>query len=215
MRSLAKILLNKDIIDAYCQALDYVNPRILYLSSSNCLNLVVDDINAAAYNDVLLENLLSDKLDCAVNVLISENFTDAFKDEAPGRMVSLENSEIIQSLYKKPYDSIMVEDRDSDEFTLERYEPLKKQIVEIFKAKGLLSPYAVPESKEISSPVERFNNKPSKREREKTSTSLFKGKKAVVRDEEKDHRSSNKRAKKVEEITAITKPSQFSRSTNR
>jgi hypothetical protein len=73
MRSLAKILLNKDIIDAYCQALDYVNPRILYLSSSNCLNLVVDDINAAAYNDVLLENLLSDKLDCAVNVLISEN----------------------------------------------------------------------------------------------------------------------------------------------
>jgi hypothetical protein len=214
MRSLAKILLNKDIIDAYCQALDYVNPRILYLSSSNCLNLVVDDINAAAYNDVLLENLLSDKLDCAVNVLISENFTDAFKDEAPGRMVSLENSEIIQSLYKKPYDSIMVEDRDSDEFTLERYEPLKKQIVEIFKAKGLLSPYAVPESKEIS-PVERFNNKPSKREREKTSTSLFKGKKAVVRDEEKDHRSSNKRAKKVEEITAITKPSQFSRSTKR
>jgi hypothetical protein len=213
MRSLAKVLQDKDIIERYCQAFDYDNPRVLYLSSSDCFNLVVDDIDAPAYNDVLLANLLSDKLDCAINVIISENFTDSFKDEAPKRMATLEDVTRIQTLFKKPCSEIMIEDRDSEEITLARYEELKEYIIEAFKAKGLSSPYAITESNETTPTDKPSANKSVKRKQEKTNTTLFKDKKTVERDEEKDHRHNGKRTKNVEEADVTTKPSQFSRPT--
>lgn len=211
MRSLAKVLEDKELIESYCQVFDYDNPRILCLSSSNSFHLVVDDINAPAYNDVLLANLLSDKLDCAVNVIISENFADTFKDDAPEYMAELVDVVRIQTLFKKPCAGIMIEDRDSEEITLERYEELKGYIIEAFKAKGLPSPYAVTEPKDIP-PTVKQPTKNLKREHEKTNATLFKDKKAVEQDEDKDHRL-NKRAKKVEETDVITKPPQFSRPT--
>jgi hypothetical protein len=213
MRSLAKVLEDKELIESYCQVFNYDNPRILCLSSSNSFHLVVDDINAPAYDDVLLANLLSDKLDCAVNVIISENFTDTFKDDAPEYMAELEDVARIQTLYKKPFAEIMIGDRDSEEITLARYEELKGYIIEAFKAKGLSSPYTITESKETTPTDKPSVNKPVKRKQEKTNTTLFKDKKTVERDEEKDHRHNGKRTKNVEEADVTTKPSQFSRPT--
>lgn len=213
MHSLAKILQNKDIIMSYCKVFNYDNPRILYLAGEDCFNLVVDDMNAVASGDALLENLLSDKLECTVNVMISDGFTNAYKDEAPKYMATLTDIPKIEGIFKKPYSEIMIADRNSDEITLARYERLKGQIIEAFKIKGLPSPYAVILSKETPPTAKQSTQKALKREHEKTNATLFKDKKAVEPDEEKDHRLINKRAKKVEETDVITKPSQFSRPT--
>jgi hypothetical protein len=147
MPKLKEILDKKGLIEEYCQAFDFSNPRLLFMIGEDSFNIVVDNNNSEAYNDVLLETLLENQLDCSCAVTISDELVDYLKKEKQNLTATLDETSKIESLYGKKLHEISIGDRQKDPITLARDEDIKKQIVAVFEKKGLASPYESVEMK--------------------------------------------------------------------
>jgi hypothetical protein len=192
LKSLAEILEKKDLITAYCKVFDYDNPKLIYLGTNGCLNLVVDDIDATYNGDVLLENILSDKLECKVYVMILQEIPEQLKAIHTTNMAELDDKEKIELIFEKSYKELYVEDRNLDKIGLAHYEDLKDSISKAFLSKGKPSPYTFPTSKAVEKlEPNKSSDETKSRKREKSKTLFFEDKlEATPSFKEKRHKKN-------------------------